>query len=229
MIGVIFVYYAIKRIADLVFATLGLIVLSPFLIPVIIVLRFTGEGLVFFRQRRLGYNNKPFGVLKFVTMQKDSPSTGTITASNDTRILPFGKFLRNTKINELPQLINVLVGEMSIVGPRPLTEEAFGLYSDKLKPLIYKSRPGVTGIGSLVFRHEESVLAKSNKPRNQCYREDILPIKGALEVWYSKHKSPWVDMKIVVLTALALLSLDKKLYLKWFRDLPINKADLKFI
>ena len=155
-------YYAIKRIADLVFATLGLIVLSPFLIPVIIVLRFTGEGLVFFRQRRLGYNNKPFGVLKFVTMQKDSPSTGTITASNDTRILPFGKFLRNTKINELPQLINVLVGEMSIVGPRPLTEEAFGLYSDKLKPLIYKSRPGVTGIGSLVFRHEDGSKPSCN-------------------------------------------------------------------
>ena len=222
-------YDVIKRIADIMLAALGLVVLAPFLIPVMIVLRFTGEGLIFFRQRRFGYNNKPFGILKFVTMLKDSPATGTITASNDSRILPFGKFLRNTKINELPQLINVLVGDMSVVGPRPLTEEAFGLYTDELKPLIYKSRPGVTGIGSLVFRHEESILAKSGKPRNQCYGEDILPVKGALEVWYSENKSIWVDIKIVILTVLAVLNMDKKLYLKWFRDLPINEAELKFV
>ncbi len=222
-------YDVVKRIADTILATLGLLVLSPFLIPVILVLRLTGEGLVFFRQRRLGHNNKPFGILKFVTMLKDSPSTGTITASNDKRILPFGKFLRNTKINELPQLINVFIGDMSIVGPRPLTEEAFGLYTDDLKPLIYKSRPGVTGIGSLVFRHEESILAKSDKPRNQCYKEDILPVKGALEVWYTKHKSPWVDIKIVILTAFAVFNLDKNLCLKWFKGLPITQADLDFM
>lgn len=221
-------YDVFKRIIDVILATLALIILSPFLTPIVIILRFTGEGLVFFRQMRFGYKNKPFAILKFVTMLKDSPSTGTITASKDPRILPFGRFLRNTKINELPQLVNVVIGDMSIVGPRPLTNEAFSLYPDDQKPLIYQSYPGITGLGSVVFRHEETILAKSNKPRNQCYKEDILPVKAALEVWYSKKKSLWVDIKIVILTFLALFISDNKLYLKWFEDLPINEADLAF-
>jgi len=221
-------YDVFKRIVDVILATLALTILSPFLIPIVVILCFTGEGLVFFRQMRLGYKNKPFGILKFVTMLEDSPSTGTITASKDPRILPFGRFLRNTKINELPQLINVVIGDMSIVGPRPLTNEAFSLYLNDLKPMIYQSRPGITGLGSVVFSHEETILAKSNKPRNQCYKEDILPVKGALEVWYSKNKSLLVDIKIVVLTFLALSGSDNKLYLKWFKNLPINEADLAF-
>ena len=221
-------YDVFKRIIDVILATLALIILSQFLTPIVIILRITGEGLVFFRQRRFGYKNKPFAILKFVTMLKDSPSTGTITASKDPRILPFGRFLRNTKINELPQLVNVVIGDMSIVGPRPLTNEAFSLYPDDQKPLIYQSYPGITGLGSVVFRHEETILAKSNKPRNQCYKEDILPVKAALEVWYSKKKSLWVDIKIVILTFLALFISDNKLYLKWFEDLPINEADLAF-
>lgn len=221
-------YDVFKRIVDVILATLALIILFPFLIPIIVILRFTGESLVFFRQMRFGYKNKLFYILKFVTMLKDSPSTGTITASKDLRILPFGRFLRNTKINELPQLINVVVGDMSIVGPRPLTNEAFGLYPDDLKPLIYQSHPGITGLGSVVFRHEETILAKSNKPRNQCYKEDILPIKGALEVWYADNKNLWVDIKIVTLTVLALFSSDNKLCFKWFKNLPINKTDLAF-
>lgn len=219
-------YHILKRIADVILASLALVILSPFLVPIAIVLRFTGEGLIFFRQTRLGYKNKPFGILKFVTMLKDSPSTGTITALKDPRILPFGRFLRNTKINELPQLINVVIGDMSIVGPRPLTDEAFSLYQEDLKPLIYLSRPGVTGLGSLVFRYEEAILAKSDKPRNQCYKEDILPVKGALEVWYSKNNGLMVDTKIVILTFLALFGYDNRLYLQWFKELPISDQNL---
>ena len=178
----------------------------------------------------MGKNETAFNVLKFATMLKNSPNMAgaNVTKRDDPRVLPFGRFLRITKINELPQLINVVIGDMSIVGPRPLTNEAFSLYRDDLKPLIYQSRPGITGLGSVVFRHEETILAKSSKPRNQCYREDILPVKGALEVWYLQHKCLLVDIKIIVLTFLALFSTDNRLCLKWFKDLPINEADLDF-
>lgn len=222
-------YDVVKRIADIFLAALALIILSPFLIPVMIILRCTGEGLIFFKQQRIGYINKPFEIFKFVTMLKASPLTGTITTSNDPRVLPFGKFLRATKINELPQLINVIAGDMSIVGPRPLTQEAFGLYSEDLKHLIYQTHPGLTGIGSVVFRHEELILARSNKPRNQCYKEDILPIKGAMEVWYAQNKSFITDIKIVFLTVIVILWPGNKSYLKWFKSLPVNKTDLALL
>ncbi|MHC4474557.1 MAG: sugar transferase [Planctomycetota bacterium] len=216
-------YDVLKRVIDILLAGSALLFLSPLLIVVMIILRFTGEGLVFFRQERIGQGNKTFLIWKFVTMREDSPLTGTITAKDDSRILPFGRFLRNTKLNELPQLINVLKGDMSIVGPRPLTQEAFGLYSEELKPLIYQVRPGLSGIGSVVFRHEEDILAKSDKPRFQCYKEDILPVKGALELWYAQHKSLLTDIKIVILTVVVLLRSGSKLYSKWFKDLPIRE------
>ena len=213
---------AIKRIMDITIATVALTLLSPLLIPVIIILRFTGEGLVFFKQERIGYMNKPFCMWKFVTMLRDSPLTGTITAKNDQRILPFGKFLRKTKINELPQLINVIKGDMSIVGPRPLTHEAFALYPEDLKPLIYLTKPGLTGMGSIRFSDEESILANSPKERYQCYKENILPIKGALEVWYGKNNSVITYIKIIILTAVSLIIPNNKLYLKWFKNLPVE-------
>jgi lipopolysaccharide/colanic/teichoic acid biosynthesis glycosyltransferase len=214
---------AIKRAMDIVIATVSLILLSPLLIPVMIILRYTGESLVFFKQHRIGFMNKPFYIWKFVTMLKDSPLTGTITAKNDHRILPFGKFLRKTRINELPQLINVIKGDMSIVGPRPLTHEAFALYPEDLKPFIYLTKPGLTGIGSVRFSDEEYILANSPKERYQCYKEDILPIKGALEIWYAQNNSIVTDIKIIILTAISLILPNNKLYLKWFKDLPIEE------
>src|SRR2546426_755943 len=116
-------YLVIKRSLDLILCLAALLALLPLFLVIVVVLSMTGEHEVFFRQRRIGYGNRSFGLWKFVTMMKDSPETGTITAANDPRILPVGRFLRKTKINELPQLINVLKGDMSIVGPRPLTEE----------------------------------------------------------------------------------------------------------
>jgi lipopolysaccharide/colanic/teichoic acid biosynthesis glycosyltransferase len=214
------VYRVVKRIIDILIAVVTLLLLSPLLIPIAIILRLTGEGEIFFRQKRIGYKNREFYVWKFATMLKNSPATGTITAKHDPRILPIGRFLRDTKINELPQLINVLTGDMSIVGPRPLTEEAYALYPDELKPLVYNAKAGVTGIGSVVFRNEEQILAGSGKAVRDCYREDIMPIKGALEVWYQQNISLLTDVKIILLTAIAILKPDNKLHLKWFKNLP---------
>src|SRR5271157_3713601 len=121
-------YLILKRMLDVLLSLAALVALSPFLLGIAVLLRFTGEGEVFFRQRRIGYQGRPFGLMKFVTMRKDSPKSGTITVAGDPRILPVGRYLRKSKLNELPQLINVLRGDMSIVGPRPLTEETFALY-----------------------------------------------------------------------------------------------------
>src|SRR6185295_17876322 len=117
---------------------------------------------------------------------KNSPNigTGTITLKNDPRVLPLGKFLRKTKINELPQLINVLKGDMSIVGPRPQTEQSFSFFPERDRGKIFLAKPGLTGIGSVVFRDEEEIMARSGKPYDRCFREDIQPYKLALELWY---------------------------------------------
>jgi len=213
-------YPLLKRLMDIVLASLALLVIAVPMLLVMLILRLTGEGKVFFRQQRIGLNNRPFDLLKFVTMRSDSEKVGTITVRGDPRILPVGRILRKTKINELPQLLNVLKGDMSLVGPRPLTQEAFDLYPDEFKPLVYQSKPGLTGIGSVVFRDEEGILAESGKERKQCYREDIMPIKGALEVWYLRHKSLWVDIAIMALTAIAIVFPGNSLHTRIFKDLP---------
>jgi lipopolysaccharide/colanic/teichoic acid biosynthesis glycosyltransferase len=124
-------YHFFKRILDIVIVLIALLLLSPLLIPVIILLLLTGEHQVFYLQKRIGYQGKPFNILKFATMLKNSPQIGTgeITLRNDPRVTVIGKLLRRTKINELPQILNVLKGEMSIVGPRPLMEVSYNLYT----------------------------------------------------------------------------------------------------
>jgi len=205
---------------DLCLSILALIILVPCLVPIIVILHFTGEGEIFYRQRRIGLNNQYFSLWKFATMLKNSPETGCLTVGNDPRILPFGKFLRKTKINEFPQLINVIKGEMSIVGPRPLVDQTYELYPEKLKPFIYQSKPGLTGIGSIVFRNEETILAESGKDPYQCYREDIMPYKAILEIWYAQNQSLWVDIKIIMLTAVTIFFADNTLYKKFLGNLP---------
>ena len=128
-------------------------------LPLMFILRVSGEGEIFFLQNRVGRGGKDFKLYKFATMLKDSPKigTGTISMKNDPRVLPVGKILRKTKINELPQLINVLVGDMSIIGPRPLTLKSFDLYSLDVQQAIKKVKPGLSGVGSIVFRKEEDI------------------------------------------------------------------------
>ncbi|MFH1761185.1 MAG: sugar transferase [bacterium] len=200
------IYRNAKRLLDIIIAGVFLLLFSPFGLIIIIILKFTGEGELFFKQKRLGYKNRPIFLWKFATMLKESPKTGTLTAKNDPRILLFGKFLRKTKINEIPQLINVLKGDMSIVGPRPLVQETFNHYPEEMKPFIYdKCKPGLTGIGSVVFCNEEEILARSAKELFKCYKEDIMPIKGECEIWYRNNQGFFLDLKVIILTAWIIL------------------------
>ncbi|MFN8247443.1 MAG: sugar transferase [Ferruginibacter sp.] len=217
-------YKTLKRLFDLLIATIALVLLAPIFIPVIIILLLTGEHEVFYLQKRVGYKNRIFGIWKFATMLKNSPNMGTgeITLRNDPRVTTFGKFLRMSKINELPQIINVFKGDMSIVGPRPLMEISFKLYSPEVQKIIYNSRPGMTGIASIVFRDEEKLLSEAADPK-AMYRS-IYPYKGELEIWYQEHASTYTDMMIIFLTAWSIFFPGNKLVDKVFKDLPKRPA-----
>ena len=214
-------YRILKRIIDLLIATVALILLSPILLPSILILLFTGEHEVFFFQKRVGYKNRIFNIWKFATMMKNSPNIGTgeITLRNDPRVTKFGKILRMTKVNELPQIINVFKGDMSIVGPRPLMDVSFKLYPENVQAVIYNSKPGITGIGSLIFRDEEKIVSDAVDPK-AMYATIIFPYKGALELWYQKHASLYTDFMIIFLTGWSILFPANKLVHKIFKDLP---------
>ena len=143
-----------KRIFDLCLSLAALLILSPLLIPVCIILVFTGEHYVFYTQKRIGKGGKEFDLIKFATMLRNSPNIGSgdVTLHRDPRVLPVGSFLRASKINEIPQLLNILLGDMSFVGPRPLTPRVFNYYTDESKSIIVKMKPGLTGAGSIIFR-----------------------------------------------------------------------------
>jgi lipopolysaccharide/colanic/teichoic acid biosynthesis glycosyltransferase len=211
-----------KRTIDMVFSASALVVLSPLLLLVAIILRGTGEGCIFYRQERVGRGGRIFPLYKFVTMRKDSGHTpgDLLTAKNDPRVLPFGRILRATKINELPQLFNVLLGDMTLIGPRPQVRPHFDMYPEHVKREIVKVRPGLSGIGSIIFHEESSLLAKCGKDHNRCYREDIAPYKGKLEVWYVQHQSVLLDLALIFLTVLVVLSHRSGYYVQWLKGLP---------
>ena len=213
-------YKITKRIIDILIAGIALILLSPILIPSIIILLFTGEKEVFYFQKRVGYKNKLFNIWKFATMLKNSPNIGTgeITLRNDPRVTAFGKLLRITKVNELPQIINVFKGDMSIVGPRPLMEVSVKLYPEEIRNKIYNCKPGMTGIGSLIFRDEEKLISDAADPKAMYAM--IYPFKGALEMWYQQHASLYTDFMIIFLTAWSILVPKNQLVNKVFKDLP---------
>lgn len=215
-------YSIIKRFFDIVFSLLALILLLPVFIPVVILLLLTGEHEVFFRQERVGYKNRIFRIWKFATMLKNSPNLGSgdITLRNDPRVTRLGKFLRITKLNELPQLINILTGDMSFVGPRPLMKAGFARYTDEMKEKVYLVKPGLTGVGSIVFRDEELIISQSSLPPQECYKQVILPYKGAVEVWYQEHFSFFTDLMIVVLTAWYIIFPASNLLYRIFPSLP---------
>ena len=221
-------YRFVKRATDIIVSAIAIIVLLPLLVPVMLALRFSGEGEIFYRQKRIGYQNKPFDILKFATMLKDSPNMkgGEITLRKDPRVLPFGRFLRMTKINELPQLFNILKGDMSLVGPRPLMEVSFRMYSPEVQAVVYQSVPGLTGIGSLVFRDEERLASRPGIDPRQFYREQIYPYKGELEIWYNANRRSIVDIKIIVLTAWQLVASDSRATFAAFVDLPKPSREL---
>lgn len=213
-------YKVTKRLIDILIATVALILLSPILVPAIIALLLTGEHEVFYFQKRMGYKNRFFSIWKFATMLKNSPNIGTgeITLRNDPRVTSVGKWLRITKINELPQIINVFKGDMSIVGPRPLMEVSFKLYPPEVQEKIYDSPPGMTGIGSLIFRDEEKIVSDAEDPKAMYAK--IYPYKGALELWYQQNASLYTDFMIIFLTAWSILLPKNQLVNKVFKNLP---------
>ena len=219
-------YKFFKRSLDIVVSFVALVILLPFFIPIIIVLRFTAEGEVFYFQERIGINNSKFQIFKFATMLKNSLNmgSGSITLQNDYRVTFIGKFLRKTKINELPQIINILKGDMSLVGPRPLVNKTFSAYNDDVQLNIYKAKPGITGIGSILFRDEEAIIsAVSNEDPFEFYKRIIAPYKGEVEMWYQKKCSFYLDIQLILMTAWVILFPKTTLYEKWFSNLPKRK------
>ena len=216
-------YLFLKRLLDIIVSFITLIILLPLFIPIIIALRITAEGEVFYFQERIGLNNSRFHIWKFATMLKNSMNmgTGSITLQNDFRVTPIGKFLRKTKINELPQIINILKGDISLVGPRPLVTKTFLAYSEEIQSKIYKVKPGLTGIGSIVFRDEESLISSvKDEDPHEFYKRVIAPYKGELEMWYQENRSFFLDFQLIFMTAWVILFPKSYLYIKWFKNLP---------
>ena len=162
------------RFFDILFSGIAIIILLPFMIPIMIGLKLTGEHDIFYTQERIGKGGKPFGVLKFATMLRNSPNMagGVLTQKNDPRILPMGKFLRKTKINELPQLINIFIGQMSIVGYRPTVKVHYMAYPEWCRDKFKYARPGLTGLASIAFRDEENILSSMEDP--DAFHQNII-------------------------------------------------------
>lgn len=216
-----------QRLFDIVLSGLALLVLSPLLVPIAIALRFSGEGEIFYVQQRIGRGGKAFGLYKFATMLKNSPNlgTGTVTVKNDPRVLPLGGFLRKTKINELPQLLNILLGDMSLVGPRPQTQRCFDAFPASSQVQIVKVRPGLSGIGSIVFRDEEELMHASVEPE-KFYDNVIMPYKGALEEWYVANQGLRTYLMCIGITAWVVLFPKSAIVKKVFPGLPAEPAAL---
>lgn len=216
-----------QRFFDILFSGLAILVFSPLLIVTMILLKLTGEHEVFYLQTRMGKGNKPFGIIKFATMLKNSMNMGAggVTVRNDSRILPIGRILRKTKINELPQLFNIFIGQMSIVGWRPLILKSYDLYSDEVKAHLSTVAPGLSGVGSIIFRDEEKYYQDLPDPM-EFYNRVILPYKGQVEIWYVQHKSIVLYFKVIILTVISVLNPKSNLYLKWFKGLPERPAEL---
>lgn len=218
----------IERFFNILFSSFALLALSPLIIPIVLILRFSGEGEIFFLQERIGKGGEIFKLFKFATMLKDSPNigTGTVTMKGDARVLPVGKFLRKTKINELPQLLNILFGDMSVIGPRPLTYQTFDSYSSEIQETIKKVSPGLSGIGSIIFRGEEEIMYGTSASVD-FYDNVIAPYKGSLEEWFVSNKCLRIYFLAIFITIWAVIFPSTKIAWKVFRNLPKPPEELK--
>jgi lipopolysaccharide/colanic/teichoic acid biosynthesis glycosyltransferase len=195
-----------KRIFDIIFSSIGLILLAPLFIVIAVLIKVDSKGEVFFRQVRVGKNEVPFKIYKFRTMaSKQKGSELKITIGNDRRITNIGKTLRKYKIDELPQLINILKGEMSFVGPRPEVQEYVKHYSKQNRDTVLSVRPGITDIASIEFKDENTILAKEADPE-KAYIEKILPKKLRYCRFYVNNQSLCYDVFIILQTLKAVVS-----------------------
>ncbi len=192
----------IKRLFDLIFSSFGLTIFSPLLLAFAIIIKLTSPGPVFYRGVRAGKNFKPFRIFKFRSMVANAEQIGGPNSpGDDPRLTRIGKFLRHYKLDELPQLLNVFKGEMSLVGPRPEVMEYAQLYKGEEK-IVYTIKPGMADFASLWNIHEEEILrgAKDDAEAEKIYLEQIRPEKVRLQVKYVKEMSLWTDIKIILLT-----------------------------
>jgi lipopolysaccharide/colanic/teichoic acid biosynthesis glycosyltransferase len=194
----------LKRTFDLVVALFFIFILSPFLILIAIAIKLDSKGTVFYLQERIGLNEKPFKIFKFRTMKPNSDKLGLLTiGQNDARITPVGRFLRNTKLDELPQLFNVVLGDMSIVGPRPEVKKYVELYNPEQKRVL-RVQPGITDYASIEYANESELLQKHNNPE-EAYIKVIMPHKLELNLFYINHKSLKTDLSIIFATLYRLI------------------------
>ena len=188
-----------KRFFDIIFSFFGLIVLSPFLLLISVLIALGSRGGVFFIQKRVGRNNKDFRLVKFRTMRAHSEHKGLFTiGQRDPRVTRLGYFLRKYKIDEFPQLINVLKGDMSIVGPRPEVRKYVELYTPE-QSLVLTVRPGITGLASLEYVHENKILGESDNPE-ETYLKEMMPRKLELNLEYVKSASFRTDIRLILKT-----------------------------
>lgn len=219
------------RTFDILFSLIALAAFMPVFIITCVLLRFTGEGEIFYFQERVGQGQTKFKIWKFSTMLKNSASmgTGTITLKDDPRVLPFGKILRQTKFNELPQLINVIKGDMSIIGPRPHAARDLDGIPEKLKAKFLRSKPGLSGLGSIVFRSEDSILSKVDDPR-LFYDQEIAPYKAMLDVWYHENRTLKLYFILILYTLRVVITKDADFAFKALPSIPKPNKELgKFI
>jgi len=216
------------RFFDLLLSSLALVILLPLLLPIMLILKLSGEGEIFFLQERVGKYREGFKLFKFATMLKDSPSigTGTVTMKNDPRVLPIGKFLRKTKINELPQLLNIFLGHMSVIGPRPQTPRCFEAFPPESQDIIIQVKPGLSGIGPIIFRGEENIL-DGHAGTLDFYDNVIGPFKGEVEAWYSDKQNLGVYFALIFLTVWVVIFSKSDLIWRVFKDLPVPPDNLK--
>lgn len=216
-----------QRAFDIFLATAALVVLMPLLLVIAIVLRITGEGDVFYRQERVGLHGRHFGLLKFATMLRNSPNIGTgeLTVRDDPRVLPVGRFLRKTKLNELPQLLNIVIGDLSVVGPRPMVPKTYAAYPAAAREILNTVRPGLSGVGSVIFRDEETFLAGRDDPQ-AFYRDTIVPYKAAVECWYVRHQGILMYLQVILLTLWAIVFKKTRLPWKVWPSLPTPPSAL---
>lgn len=211
----------LTRPFDIFLAIVALSALAPLLVAVCVLLRLTGERKIFYRQNRIGRGGCEFELFKFVTMLEDSPNLGAgdITEKDDPRVLPVGRFLRASKLNEIPQLLNILKGDMSLIGPRPLTPRIFDMVPGEYKLEVTKHRPGLSGIGSVIFRDEESVSAGESDAA-KFYKEHIAPYKSQLEVWFNENFTLGLYLKLIALTIWVVIFPKSSLVWRLFTGLP---------
>jgi lipopolysaccharide/colanic/teichoic acid biosynthesis glycosyltransferase len=217
-----------QRVFDVLFSTIGLICLAPLFVVIALLLKFSGEGQIFFLQERVGKNRKSIKVYKFVTMMEGSENmgTGTVTMKGDPRILPVGSILRKTKLNELPQLVNILLGDMSVIGPRPQTRRCFDGFPKETQNIITRVRPGLSGIGPIVFRGEEDIL-DGQLGSLKFYDDVIAPYKGKVESWYIFNQSLGLYFSLIFLTIWVVLFSKSDLVWKLYPRIPIPPEELK--